>query len=148
MTKDTQPPETNAPLVSGPATYQSQEWILINECRKLFLRGFEVQVHIGIHPFELNTTQRLVLDVELYVPLALSTPTSDTIQEVVDYDFIREVVLQRVSRGHINLQETLVDDVLTALLAHKGVKAARVSSYKPDVYPDCSAVGVEVFRSK
>jgi 7,8-dihydroneopterin aldolase/epimerase/oxygenase len=28
------------------------------------------------------------------------------------------------------------------------VHAARVSTAKPDVYPDCDAVGVEVFRSK
>ena len=29
-----------------------------------------------------------------------------------------------------------------------GVMAARVSTRKPDVYPDCDAVGVEVFRAK
>jgi dihydroneopterin aldolase len=28
------------------------------------------------------------------------------------------------------------------------VQAARVSTAKPDVYPDCAAVGVEVFRCK
>jgi dihydroneopterin aldolase len=34
------------------------------------------------------------------------------------------------------------------LLEHTGVMAARVSTRKPDVYPDCEAVGVEVFRAK
>jgi dihydroneopterin aldolase len=28
------------------------------------------------------------------------------------------------------------------------VRAARVSTEKPDVYPDCDAVGVEVFGMK
>ena len=32
-----------------------------------------------------------------------------------------------------------------AMLAHPKVRAARVSTEKPDVYPDCDAVGVEVF---
>ena len=126
----------------------SQEYVLMNECRKLFLEGLEVQTRIGIHDFELNKPQRLIIDVELYVPLSLSTPSSDAIHEVVDYDFIREVVFERIAQGHINLQESLVDDLLSTLLNHPGVKAARVSSYKPDVYPDCNAVGVEVFRSK
>ena len=53
--------------------------------------------------------------------------------------------LERVARGHIQLQETLADDILQAMLAHPGVRAARVATEKPDVYPDCAAVGVEVF---
>ena len=39
-------------------------------------------------------------------------------------------------------------EILTHLLEHTGVMAARVSTRKPDVYPDCEAVGVEVFRAK
>jgi dihydroneopterin aldolase len=79
------------------------------------------------------------------VPLALSTPTADRLDEVLDYDFIRRTIAARVARGHVHLQETLVDDVLRAMLAHPSVRAARVSTEKPDVYPDCAAVGVEVF---
>jgi 7,8-dihydroneopterin aldolase/epimerase/oxygenase len=33
-------------------------------------------------------------------------------------------------------------------LAHPKVLAACVSTAKPDVYPDCQSVGVEVFRIK
>ena len=46
------------------------------------------------------------------------------------------------------MQETLCDDVLALMLEHPLVKAARVSTEKPDVYPDCEAVGVEVFGIK
>ena len=68
--------------------------------------------------------------------------------EVVDYDLVRKVGRPRVAQGHIGLQETLCDDIMTALLAHPGVQAAQVSTRKPDVYPDCDAVGVEIFRAK
>ncbi len=47
--------------------------------------------------------------------------------------------------GHIVLQETLCDDLLRRMLAHPQVRAARVSTEKTDVYPDCEAVGCEVF---
>jgi dihydroneopterin aldolase len=57
-------------------------------------------------------------------------------------------VAERVKRCHVHLQETLCDDILARLLEHPKVQAARVSTAKPDVYPDCDAVGVEVFRSK
>ncbi|MDB5727054.1 MAG: dihydroneopterin aldolase, partial [Noviherbaspirillum sp.] len=34
------------------------------------------------------------------------------------------------------------------MLAHPKVRAVRVSTEKPDVYPDCESVGVEVFHVK
>ena len=118
------------------------------DCRRLFLRDYEVWINIGVHDFEKKGEQRVLINVDLYIPLALSTPTHDKLDEVVDYDFIRRSVMERVSRGHIHLQETLADDVLALMLAHPRVRAARVSTAKPDVYPDCDAVGVEVFGMK
>ena len=120
----------------------------LRDCRRLFLRDYEVWINIGVHDFEKTGEQRVLINVDLYVPLALSTPVADELHEVVDYDFIRRSIAERVARGHIHLQETLADDVLQLMLAHPRVKAARVSTEKPDVYPDCEAVGVEVFGLK
>ncbi|WP_127999995.1 dihydroneopterin aldolase [Piscinibacter defluvii] len=117
-------------------------------CRRLFLRDHVVQMHIGAHDFEKTGAQRVVINVDLFVPLAHSTPASDKLHEVVDYDFVREAVARRIARGHVELQETLCDDLLAELLSHPGVRAVRVSTEKPDVYPDCAAVGCEVFAVK
>jgi len=121
---------------------------LLTTCRRVFLRNYEVWINIGVHEFEKRAEQRVIINVDLYVPLALSTPKADELDEVVDYDFIRRTVAARLSKGHIHLQETLCDDILTQVLTHPKVQAARVSTAKPDVYPDCEAVGVEVFRAK
>ena len=120
----------------------------LQDCRRLFLRNYEVFINIGVHEFEKKGEQRILINVDLYVPLAETTPTADHLDEVVDYDFIRSTIAQRMARGHIHLQETLCDDVMTAMLAHPKVRAVRVSTEKPDVYPDCESVGVEVFRIK
>jgi dihydroneopterin aldolase len=118
------------------------------DCRRLFLRDYEVWINIGVHDFEKKGEQRVKINVDLFVPLALSTPKADELDEVLDYDFIRREIMARVAQGHVHLQETLADDVLKRLLAHPKVRAARVSTEKPDVYPDCDAVGVEVFGIK
>lgn len=118
------------------------------DCRRLFLRNYTVNINIGVHEFEKKGEQRVLINVDLYIPLAQSTPQADDLAEVVDYDFIRSTVAQRISRGHIHLQETLCDDLLASMLAHPRVKAARVSTEKPDVYPDCESVGCEVFGVK
>ncbi len=118
------------------------------DCRRLFLRNYEVMINIGVHDFEKRAEQRVLINVDLYIPLEQSTPKADQLSEVVDYDFMRETIARRVSKGHIHLQETLCDDVVRAMLAHPLVRAARVSTMKPDVYPDCEGVGVEVFQIK
>jgi 7,8-dihydroneopterin aldolase/epimerase/oxygenase len=63
---------------------------LLRRHRRLFLQGLSVPVRIGIHDFELKAPQRIVFDIELFVPLDNTTPAQDHIQEVVDYDFVRE----------------------------------------------------------
>ena len=117
-------------------------------CRRLFLRNHTVDVRIGAHDFEKLGPQRIVFNVELFVPYSASTPTQDDLAEVVDYDFIREVIAKRVAQGHIVLQETLCDDLMRELITHPQVQAVRLSTCKPDVYPDCEAVGVEIFQIK
>lgn len=121
---------------------------LLTDCRRIFLRGLSRRVRIGIHDFERAAAQRILFDIDLYVPLIQTTPQCDRIDEVVDYDFVRNEVTQITERGHIDLQRPLCDAVLAALLAHPLVVAARVSTRKPDVYDDCKAVGVEAFRRK
>jgi 7,8-dihydroneopterin aldolase/epimerase/oxygenase len=120
----------------------------LTDCRRLFLRNYEVLINIGVHDFEKRGEQRVLINVDLYIPLALSTPTQDNLAEVLDYDFMRETIARRMAQGHVHLQETLCDDVMRAMLAHPSVRAVRVSTMKPDVYPDCEGVGVEVFSIK
>ncbi|MBC3869632.1 dihydroneopterin aldolase [Undibacterium oligocarboniphilum] len=120
----------------------------LTACRRLFLRNYEVNINIGVHEFEKKGEQRVLINVDLYIPLASSTPKEDQLHEVVDYDFMRASIAKRVAQGHVHLQETLCDDVAGIMLAHPQVRAVCVSTMKPDVYPDCEGVGVEVFQIK
>ena len=120
----------------------------LTDCRRLFLRDYQVMSNIGVHDFEKEAEQRVLFNVDLFIPLAASTPLQDELNEVVDYDFIRFTIEERVARGHIQLQETLCDDIARALLLHPKVRAVQISTRKPDVYTDCESVGVEIFHIK
>ncbi len=112
------------------------------------MRDYEIDINIGVHDYEKTAEQRVILNIDLYIPLEINTPKRDLLEEVVDYDFIRETIRKRVSLGHIHLQETLCDDVAQSLLAHSKVYAVLIQSEKPDVYPDCFSVGTELFLMK
>jgi dihydroneopterin aldolase len=76
-------------------------------CRKIFLKNYVLPINIGVHEFEKLAPQRVIINVELYVSLTHTTPHADTLNEVLDYDFIRETLKKIVEKGHIQLQETL-----------------------------------------
>ena len=120
----------------------------LQHCRRLFLRNYAAAVSIGVYDHEKTAKQRVLINIDVFIPLDASTPQQDQLEEVVDYDFMRETVAQRIARGHIQLQETLCDDIATTLLAHPKVKAVRISSEKCDAYDNCDSVGVEIVRFK
>ena len=113
------------------------------ECRLLSLRRHERVVRIGVHDFERTAPQRLWFDVDLCVRLAHARAARDDIRETLDYDFVREVIAGAIGQQHHELQESLCDAVLAAVLRRPEVQAARVATRKPDVYPDSASVGVE-----
>ncbi|MDL2283625.1 dihydroneopterin aldolase [Oxalobacter sp. OttesenSCG-928-P03] len=118
------------------------------DCRRIFLRNYEMSVRIGVLDAEKKGPQRLLVNVDLFVSLALSTPLDDELAEVVDYSFIKEALDSLALRGHINLQETFCDEIAHLLLAHPDVRAVRVSTEKPDIYENAESIGVEVFHIK
>ncbi len=101
------------------------------DCRRLFLRNYEVLMKIGAYESEKGDEQRVIFNVDLFVTLNASTPVADKLTEVVDYNLMRNTIGQRVARGHVHLQETLCDDVAQAMLDHPQVRAVRVSTEKP-----------------
>ena len=114
----------------------------------MFLKNYAISMNIGVHDFEKRGEQRVIVNIDVYVALQNSTPTRDQISEVVNYDFMRDTIARIVSRGHIQLLETLCDEIACGMLEHPLVLATRVATEKPDVYPDCDGVGVEVIRRK
>ena len=54
----------------------------LRDCRRLFLRNYEVRIRIGVHDFEKKGEQRVLINVEMFVPLAQSTPQADELHEV------------------------------------------------------------------
>lgn len=102
---------------------------------------------MGVHDFEKKAKQRVVVNVDLYLDPEGSIQR-DHISETVDYDFVRREIAALADSGHVHLQETFCEKILAICLAKPGVIAARVSSEKPDVYPDCESVGFEIFRAR
>ncbi|HEX8578499.1 MAG TPA: dihydroneopterin aldolase [Allosphingosinicella sp.] len=111
--------------------------------RKIVLEDYSVPVDIGFHEFEVGNPQRLTITVEVWLEEAFF-PESDDAADAWDYDFLRREVAALVVGARYNLQETLARAIYDLVAARRGVSALRVSTRKPDIYPDCKGVGVEL----
>jgi len=119
----------------------------LGRARRIFLKNFETRISMGIHDFEKRARQRIMVNVDLYLEPDARIER-DHISETVDYDFLRREIAALANSGHFHLQETFCERILAICLAKPGVVAVRVSSEKPDVYPDCESIGFEIFRAK
>ena len=113
--------------------------------RKLFFRDLEIQARIGINDSEQGRSQNVLVNITLYM-VAIERPQRDSIAEVFNYDQVRDALHRLIDGRHINLQETLVEEIADMCFGFDAVVAVRVSSEKTDVYDDCAGVGIEVVR--
>jgi len=116
---------------------------LAPKTRKIFLEDFDIDVDIGFHDFEVGAPQRLRINIEVWLD-AKSFPTCDSVEAAWNYDVLRQTVHVLVAERRYNLQETICRAIYDLIAARQGVVALRVSTRKPDIYPDCAAVGVEL----
>jgi dihydroneopterin aldolase len=110
---------------------------------KIFLTDFDLPVDIGFHDFEVGTPQRLLVSIEVLVEAA-AFAREDTQAAAWNYDFLRTEIRRITTGRRFNLQETLVREIYDLIAARHGVEGLKVSARKPDVYPDCAGVGVEI----
>ena len=116
---------------------------LAPKTRKIVLEGFDLPVDIGFHEFEVGTPQTLSVTVEVWVD-ERSFAAADERASAWDYDFLRTEIAALAKGRRFNLQETFVREVYDLVAARRGVTALRVATRKPDIYPDCAGVGVEL----
>ena len=110
---------------------------------RILLESLEVRTDIGFHEFEVGAPQRLAISVEIWLEDAKLPPNDDP-QLAWNYDFLRAEVEEIAGSRRFNLQETLAHAVFDRLAAFRGVRALRVRTSKPDVYPEAHGVGVEI----
>jgi dihydroneopterin aldolase len=112
--------------------------------RRIILSGLSLDALIGILEHERRATQPLYIDAEFDVDIARTVDDHD-IHSVLDYRRLREVIVTECTQTHVNLLETLTEQVAARLLASFAeIRALRLRISKPRAFSDCAAVGVEI----
>ena len=105
----------------------------LKRCFQLY--GIEVFCSIGIHQFEREKPQRILIDLDVHLD-PKNEPSSDKISEALDYDTVRSAVLKLCRSKHFDLQETLAREIYDLVSQMPSVIGVSIRTCKPDVYSD------------
>ena len=78
-------------------------------CRRIFLKNLRLACRIGAYETERSAPQSVVFNADIWVRFSASSSQRDALEDVLNYDLAVEIFREESSRGHIDLQETLVD---------------------------------------
>jgi len=115
------------------------------DVRCLFIRDLVIPAHIGVYAQEQGRAQKLRFD--LTVTLQPPFEWHDRLDNVLDYDGLRQGILDIVAAGHINLLETLAERILKLSFGYIQVQAVELRISKLEAHRDC-VVGYETRRRR
>jgi len=113
--------------------------------RALFIRDLVVPAQIGAYQREQGRLQKLRLD--LRVTLRPPFDWHDRLDDVLNYDLLRQGILDIVAAGHIHLLETLAERIVDLCFSHAKVKGVHLQIAKLEAHGDC-IVGYETRRGR
>ncbi len=116
---------------------------MTNPSTKIIIKGLEVLASIGVHPHEHESTQPIIMDIELDMG-ALPTPEHDRLDETLDYALVADKAAELAQLAHVQLVETLAGRIAQwALSADGRVQACTVSIAKPHALINAQTAGVK-----
>ena len=117
-----------------------------NALRHVFVRDLMLDAQIGVHSHEKDGPQRIRVNVDLAVLEKDVDGIGDQLANVVCYEEVVSGIRALVAEGHVNLVETLAEQIAALCLEDRRVRVARVRVEKLDVFADATSVGVEIER--
>lgn len=112
---------------------------------RMFIRDLVLDARVGVYPHERRAPQRVRFNIDMRVREP-GQPLGDDLAKVLSYDAVIAGVRRLLAAGHINLVETVAENVAEICLADSRVASVKVAVEKLDIDPAVGGVGVEIER--
>ena len=113
----------------------------------VFIRDLTLPALIGVYTHEKKNPQPIRINLDLAVK-ANMTANKDRLADVVSYEEIADGVRKLIASGHVNLVETLAQQIADMCFSHQRVQTVRVRVEKLAVFEDAVSAGVEIERHR
>jgi len=114
---------------------------------EIFIEGLKFYSTIGIHNWEKNTKQPIIIDLSLFIE-KIKNNNKDKIDETVDYKAISYSVKKLVEDNKFELIETMGKEIALLCLTNEKVFEVKVKINKPEALKISDNVGIIINRRK
>ena len=114
---------------------------------QILIEGLVLPAFIGMFAHEYDAPQNIRFDVTIDI-LPINTAEDHNTENIVRYDHIVADIKEILAAGHIDLVETLAEDVAKACLSYNRARQVCVVVAKPAAFEEAEAVGVRITRRK
>lgn len=114
---------------------------------KILIRDLLIRGIIGIHDWEREKKQDILINVEMEAdcqPAGLS----DDFQDAVDYRAVTKSIISLVEASEFFLVEKMAEEIASICLRNPRVEVARVRVEKPGAVRFSKSVGIEIERRR
>ena len=114
-------------------------------CDQILIEGLTLPAFIGMFAHEYDAPQPIRFDVTIDIGPLNPEDKHDT-ENIVRYDHIVSDIKEILAAGHIDLVETLAEDIARVCLSYDRAEQVCVTVAKPAAFEEAEAVGVRITR--
>jgi len=114
---------------------------------KIFINQLELETVIGIHDWERENKQPVILDIEIGCSIKQASK-SDQIDDCIDYFNVCERMKELADKHNYQLVESFAEEVSRIILQEFMAQWVRVKLCKPEAINAAGGVGVIIEREK
>ncbi|MEP3890062.1 MAG: dihydroneopterin aldolase [Hellea sp.] len=112
---------------------------------QILIEGLILPGFIGVFEHEYAASQPIRLDITVDIT-PLSQSDDHETHNIVRYDHIVADIKEILAAGHIDLVETLAEDIAKTCLSYDRAQQVCVTVAKPAAFDEADAVGVRITR--
>ena len=113
----------------------------------VFINQLRLNTIIGIHDWEREQEQPVILDIEIGCSIA-SAAKSDNIKDCIDYFSVCETIKKLAKQHNYQLVESFVEEVARIILEDFNALQVQVKLSKPDAVSEAEGVGIIIKRQQ
>lgn len=113
---------------------------------KIFINQLQLETVIGIHDWEREQKQAIILDIEIACSIAQAVK-SDQIKDCIDYFSVCERLKKLADQHHYQLVESFAEEASRIILQEFSAPWVKIKLSKPDAVNEAKGVGIIIERN-
>ncbi len=119
-----------------------------NAADKILVRGLSVDAFVGVHDFEHEKRQNLLIDIEIDTVDRYAELVRETGRYVSYGDAVKFATAVAGSDRHIELVETWAEEIAAFVLQNELVAKVKVTVLKTEIFAEAAGVGITIERQR